>query len=402
MSIRLEGNYFIARESYRGSRGGGYIYLVRGSKVVHISRFLRPHLREHDEVIYMLPIQEAKSIFGQKAEFLEFGFSNKGYLYPEFYQVDFQNVTLTRKFMKDITQLEHYDFEIFGDEYSVLTKYRTTVPPLIQRVWEIERKLNIDLIIEGIRGEEVHENPKLGEIVSLIFPNPRSRIRSLKEKIRFAHELYVLMLTVDSLIKSPPREKTLWITHKDWPTLVVEDSIPRLTIWYQFSIEDWTEVVWRYPPEIIREVTESIARGEYNEAEKLLGMRLPRTYREALKSLASKRSPKRIHVKPDIMVFEGAYYSRDDVFKNPPLGSILIDAKTEMTRDDVRQLKEYRMRFGGVFRNSTFIVASIGKVPYKKELENSGYTIIEDVFPGRYGEKEFQETIRDIVSRWRY
>ncbi|AEH25537.1 hypothetical protein PYCH_18820 [Pyrococcus yayanosii CH1] len=41
-------------------------------------------------------------------------------------------------------------------------------------------------------------------------------------------------------------------------------------MWHQFSIKDWTEVVWDYFWPIIDEVTKRIANGEYEEAEKLL------------------------------------------------------------------------------------------------------------------------------------
>ncbi|AEH25536.1 hypothetical protein PYCH_18810 [Pyrococcus yayanosii CH1] len=60
-----------------------------------------------------------------------------------------------------------------------------------------------------------------------------------------------------------------------------------------------------------------------------------------MKVLASMRSSKRIHVKPDIMIFRGEYYSRRDILKNPPNRAVLIDAKVEITQNDLKQLLEY-------------------------------------------------------------
>jgi len=401
MTIKLEDGRLIVRETHKGSTGGDYTYIIRGTKLVHISEFFRSSERTDKEITYEIPIIDAEEILGREIELLEFSFSNSGSFFPEIYRIDLRAKMLDRVLLRD-QEVLRYEFEILGDEYHAIKEYERKVPQLIERVQEIERNLNLSLHIWGTRGREVHEDPELGKFNSLVFPNPRSRTRSLKEKIRFAHELYVLMLVVDSVLKASAEERTLWITHEDWPTLVVDDLRPQVTVWYQFSIENWTKVVWGRFWSVIDEVAKMIADGDYEKAEKLLGIKLPRTYSESMKVLASMRPSKRIYVKPDIMVFKGEYHSRDDLLQNPPDKAVLIDAKVGMTENDLKQLKEYRAKFPETFENIEFIVAAIEKIPahYKYKLEGEGYRVIENVFPGRSGEKEFQEVLQNIIEMW--
>lgn len=224
MTIKLEDGHLIVRETHKNSRRGTYVYVVRDSKLMHISKFFNLTSKKYDEIIYKIPIQEAKAVLGQKVEFIEFRFSNKGNFFPWNFIVDFQTKTLTERSLKNREIHRQYEFEIFGEEYHALKEYERKVPPLIERVWEIEKKLNLKLYIRGARGEEVHENPEFGKFTSLVFPNPISRTRSLKEKIRFAHELYVLMLVADSIPRAQTEERTLWVTHEDYPTLVIREK----------------------------------------------------------------------------------------------------------------------------------------------------------------------------------
>ena len=410
MTIKLEDGRLIVRETHKGSTGGDYTYIIRGTKLVHISEFFRSSERTDKEITYEIPIIDAEEILGREIELLEFSFSNSGSFFPEIYRIDLRAKMLDRVLLRD-QEVLRYEFEILGDEYHAIKEYERKVPQLIERVQEIERNLNLSLHIWGTRGREVHEDPELGKFNSLVFPNPRSRTRSLKEKIRFAHELYVLMLVVDSVLKASAEERTLWITHEDSPTLVVDDLRPQITVWYQFSIKDWTEVVWgllglreqRYFSRSVKnKVIKMITEGNYEGAEKLLGIKLPRTYSESMKVLESMLPFKKIHVKPDIMVFKGEYHSRDDLLQNPPDKAVLIDAKVGMTENDLKQLKEYRAKFPETFENIEFIVAAIEKIPahYKYKLEGEGYRVIENVFPGRSGEKEFQEVLQNIIEMW--
>ncbi len=176
------------------------------------------------------------------------------------------------------------------------------------------------------------------------------------------------MLVIDSVLTEPPEGRRLMITHEEEPTLVIKGKSP-LTIWYQFSIKDWFEVVRRGAIALFFENT-----------------RIRRSY-----------------VKPDIMIFKGEYHFRSDLSENPPDKAALIDAKVEMTQSDLKQLLEYRTKFPETFENIEFIVAAIDKMPahYRHKLEREGYRVIEQVFPNKPGENEFQEAIRDIIETWK-
>jgi hypothetical protein len=366
MPIKIENGHLLVEETHKNSRGGRYVYAAKDFKLVPISRFFRPSRKEDVDVIYDISIKDEEKVLGPEIELIEFSFSNKGYLYITTYRINSQDGSLTQEFHQSNEIFGRYKFYVLGEELQALKEYGRTVPRLIERVREIEKRLNLRLNITGTRGEEVYIDPELGRFTSMIFPNPKSRAKSLKEKIRFAHELYVLMLAINS-ISANINEKTLLISHEEYPTFVTLGNCP-LTLWYQFSIKDWFEVVKRG---LISFFTDSSAK-----------------------------KIRRIHIKPDIMIFNGIYRRKEDVLKNPPQNSILIDAKVEITNSDVKQLREYRKRFGDIFKNSTFIVASIGKAPYKEELETLGYIVIEDVFPDKPGEKEFQETIKVIINKW--
>lgn len=56
-----------------------------------------------------------------------------------------------------------------------------------------------------------------------------------------------------------------------------------------------------------------------------------------------------------------------------------------------------------MFENTKFIVAAIEETQpdYKYKLEREGYKVIEQVFPNKPGENEFQELIRNIIGTWK-
>ncbi len=56
-----------------------------------------------------------------------------------------------------------------------------------------------------------------------------------------------------------------------------------------------------------------------------------------------------------------------------------------------------------MFENTKFIVAAIEETQpdYKYKLECEGYKVIEQVFPNKPGENEFQELIRNIIGTWK-
>ena len=163
-----------------------------------------------------------------------------------------------------------------------------------------------------------------------------------------------------------------WIEYaSDFSTAVVETPTGRkYTFWFQFSPKKWWDVV----------------RGGWIYA----------MFGKPVRQLP----PSRQYVRPDIVIMEGEYQHRSDLKRAEPDLIALIDAKISFDEADFKQLEGYAENFGKLFgKKVIYIVACLGRISprYKKMLGGVGYYIVEEVAPGKKGEKEFQDFIRRIL-----
>jgi len=286
--------------------------------------------------------------------------------------------------------------------------YDKYVPNMISRIKEIEKLIGIKLFLRPQRLNDIYEDPKNARNIALIFPNVNSRIMAIKGYIQSAHELYVLMLLGEALngetLRLSYREEREWIIEhaQDYPTAIVRAHGHVFTIWYQFSAEEWVKVVF---PGLVKsflspgDLQKLAMEGKFEELGKILGT-TPRNLSEAYKLIANFNKIRvRQHVKPDIVVFEGEYNYREELEKHPPERILLIDAKIDVTENDFKQLLGYKKLFSKRFSKGKvrYVISAMKNVNYKEALENAGYVIIENVFPGSKGEGEFINEIRAIL-----
>ena len=354
---------------------------------------------------YKIPLEHLQKQFGEVVEIYEFCFTNSGA--GPFCRVYKVNTKLGSVTINDCPSTPT-KFKIKGPERALVNMYDKYVPDMISRIKEIEKLLGIKLFLRPQRLSDIYEDPKNARNIALIFPNVNSRIMAIKGYIQSAHELYVLMLLGEALngetLRLSYREEREWIIEhaQDYPTAIVRAHGHVFTIWYQFSAEEWVKVVF---PGLVKsflspgDLQKLAMEGKFEELGKILGT-TPRNLSEAYKLIANFNKIRvRQHVKPDIVVFEGKYDYREELEKHPPERILLIDAKIDVTENDFKQLLGYKKLFSKRFSKGKvhYVIAAMKNVDYKEALENAGYVIIENVFPGSKGEGEFINEIRAIL-----
>lgn len=260
---------------------------------------------------------------------------------------------------------------------------------MINRIKQIEKARGLKLKIRPKRLRRLYD----GDIT----PNDKDT--------RSIHKLYVLMLIAEALGgKTVYPAPNVWIIKhaRDHPTAIVQLNGKAITIWYQFSYKKWKNVVTGRWIQVFK-LQKLAMEGKFEEFARILGV-TPKDTAEAelliyrnLREIIGNRQ----YVKPDIVLFEGYYKSRDELEKHQPSKVVVIDAKVRLPANDLRQLNEYIRKFRKVFRYSNvyYVVPCIeGAFSRKEYLEDRGCIVIENVAPGKKGEKEFINTIRSLVQ----
>jgi len=412
MRVKVVNGNLVVVEDQGGSRGTNYFYLNVNEKLEHIGRLFKGQkIREgkggrRKTYEYVVSLDSLRNMFGTKIELYEFSFSNSGHgPYCRIYEVDCVTGAINEKGVST-----HLDFKIIGLEEDWLNWYDRIVPRMIKRIKDIQQALGIELFFaeKSVRLEDIYNDPANAKRIALIFPQPQARSRALQGYIQASHELYVLMLVAEALggktIYHVYGKPTWWIAHaQDDPTAVIESNGRKFTVWYQFAIKEWIDVVFSGlvrafldPKELERLAME----GKFDELEKILGKK-PNNVAEAYSMITNfnKLIKGRQHVKPDIVIFEGDYRSKGDLKRNPPNNIVLIDAKIRISDNDIKQLKEYKDVFDREFEKGKmhYVIACLEKAEHKLILEKLGFIVVENVAPDKEGEKKFVEVIKDLL-----
>ena len=131
--------------------------------------------------------------------------------------------------------------------------------------------------IYGIALEGMGEEAKVAS-AGLIFaivggalmPTWQGRVKALDALLKTAHELYVMALIADALNARarplPWSSEPYWALEfaSDYPSVILDSECGTFTIWYQFSIKPWFDVV--------REAIVEWIRGGEKHILKLLGL----------------------------------------------------------------------------------------------------------------------------------
>ena len=366
--IYIEGDYLIVYEDRGGTRGSNYFYLRAGDGLVHLGRMFSSELMyvsrrgRRKTYRYTIPLTDLCS-YGEKdrVSLYEFSYTNKGYgPYATHYVIE-----CTRKIINEIrVDVDHVPpIKPVGPELPWIFLYDKYVPKMVEEIKSVASRLDfkIHFLGKATRLEDTYRDPHLGVVAALTIPTWQGRQKSLEAVLRGVHELYVAVLIADAL-----QAETLEGWHieyaSDNPTAIIKANGKMYTIWFQFSLIEWMIVA---------------LRGMFH----------------------STFSRRRWYVRPDIVVFDRPYRSREELGSSPPRKILVIDAKIDVTKDDLRQLRGYRELFDRIkIADTTYIVASLERVAYRPYLGEMGYIVIEEVHPEGSGKDEFKRKIREMLD----
>jgi len=390
-------------EEIGGSRGTKYYYVEVNGLLEHITEYFEKFRRymgssragKRKEFEYRIPLNVLKKL-GDIVKIYEFSFSNKGYgPYIRIFKIDCEKGEITEK----DGSLSNINFKIDRSVESMIEVYKRYIPDMIKRVKDIQSKLKFELFFSGaVRLEDIYDDPENAWKTAIIYSEN-------------SQELYILMLVAEALNgKTVSKYGTpTWSIEKgqDYPTAIVEVNGRKFTIWYQFSIRRWIDVVFAGlmrlfgTSEVVKELQEWAANGEFEKFERLFGVR-PKDAKEAYKLIREVGKLRgRQYVMPDIVVFEGEYEKREDIKENPPKRALIIEAKIEVGDSDIHQVLEYKRIFDQTLNcQNNYVVACLEKISsgHKKTLEKNGIIVVENVAPYKEGEEKLKEIIRKFFE----
>jgi len=380
--LEVKGDRIVIREIHHGTRGSNYYYILVGDRLVHISRLFKGRLLSGGRKRYYeynIPLRSLAEKLGEKAVIYGFSFSNSGYgPFCTMYIIDCSSGDVQER--HGIEELD-YSFELLGREITWLELYDKYVPNLIRRVKDIQEQLGMELFFaeHSTRLEDIYNDPVGALRSALVLPSWQGRVKALKMYLRSAHELYVLMLVGEAIggrtVYHIYSERPSWwiAVSSEYPTAVIETPEGRYTLWYQFSQRAWVEVV-------MRGFLMRYGKGQVGPHE-----------------VIGRGRRKRQYVRPDVVLFRGDFRYRRDLGRAESL--LLIDAKINLTQGDLEQLRAYAEGFVGEYGKVFGIVACLEEAMYRATLEKLGYVVVENVAPGRRGENEFIEVVREILPQ---
>jgi hypothetical protein len=363
----------VLSERHHGTRGSNYCYIPVSGRLVHIGKLFKGKLLSGGRrryYKYEIPLRSLAKKLEERVIIYDFSFSNQGYgPYCTRYFIDCSSGDVQVQY--GIEEVG-YGFELLGREVTWLELYNKYVPNLIRRVKDIQEKLDIELFFaeHSLRLEDIYNDPMDASVSALVLPSWQGRVKALKTYLRSVHELYVLMLVGEAIegrtVYHAYSEKPSWwiASSSEYPTAVIETCDGRYTVWYQFSLKEWIEVVMR-----------GLGRSMFGYE----GVR------------------KRQYVRPDIVIFKGDVRHRGDLERAESL--LLIDAKIYLTQGDLEQLRAYAEGFKREYEKVHGIIACLEEAIYRTTLEKLGYTIIENVTPSHKGEAEFIEAVKETLSK---
>ncbi|OYT38520.1 MAG: hypothetical protein B6U89_05715 [Desulfurococcales archaeon ex4484_58] len=375
------GDKLVVHETWSGTRGGTYCYMVVSNKLVHVSRRGEQRLEgvsragRRRDYVYELSL-DALCRDRERVEFIVFSFTNSGGgPYPSKYVLDCISKTVVEEDIS-IDQVLGYEVEVLNPRTIYELKiYDGYVIPMIKEINSIKKELGFDIRFRrSPRFSDTLEKPEISRLIGLILPNWQARKKYLEVIIRTVHEIYVMVLIPYALNAKTVgygdyKGETYWYIElaSEFSTAIIETpSGKKYTLWYQFSPRDWWNVVF------------------------------PNWYAAMVGS--TPKTPRQF-IRPDIMVFEGAYRYRNELLENPPKRAWLIEAKTKITDSDLDQLRGYIESFKDIAINKlTPIIVGLERIPYKEYLEIIGYKVFEYVAPNSKGVQQYIEYIRKTMQ----
>jgi len=340
-------------------------------------------------------------------DLLQCSFANSGFSIFRRYRISGRRVEELELLESDIGNLE---IKILGDEREHLEAYNHVVPKMVNDIKRIEQRMEFEFFFHkhAFKTEEVIKDPKLGLVTSMAIPTERGRSKSLENKIRSTHEIWILAESIGYLegrVEDRLGERCIWLAHADEkPSFFLRSTHGDFTVWYQFPIRKQIEVISKLG-EYLSVLYEKCAKGRYEEVQSELRLEtMPTSYRECASAVANAgREIKGVqNVRPDIVIFKGIVEGARDIRDESRIrrNAVVIDPKIAVNGNDVKQLMNY-VRF--FHEGSKFILPCMKEVnsSYLRNLERSGWKVIDNVRPDTEGLFRFRDELIEAVREIR-
>jgi len=355
-------------ERWRGTRGGFYVYVVEGDKLIHISNYAKRTLpgKWEDEVMY----EVSGDVLKDKVLYC-FDYSRKGGAFlikcniNDFVDGELKRYDYLESLNKRVQEIRNLEFFVKNRKLlSLMSQFKQVFIPMVEEIKSYEKVKGFKLSFRGhqARLEEVFRDPILYYFTSMSLPRDRSRVTSLKIVRRWIYQLWVLKLLCEALnvsrfkgheFRGIPR----WYIEQGsaFSTAIAETPFGDVTFWIEFQ------------PGV---------------AAHMIGMFIGR----------------RIPIRPDIVAVRGHFLTTDDFLDSGKPIDLLIECKEgpfDTWREDIqKQIIPYKE----IFKPNNLILVSLEYVPtnVKSELDSLGIKVIDNLRPRGKNIEIFRDIIREV------
>jgi len=270
--IRLAGSDVEVEQMVGGTRGTDYVYVMLDGSLANVRYLPGARLvakedrgRNRRREVYRVP----KSIIADKPV-VKISFSNSGYMFLDLYMVREEGIeSYSCPQYEDICRELALRFKFIGEERQLAEFYINFIPKLVDEIKSILKKSNARGIFfarHASRLEETFNDPHLSLFTSMALDTWQGRALSLQERISHVVELWVLAKVVEAV---------------DGETI---------------GDEWWVEFTSNHP---LARITSRNTGREYAIFYQ------PSIYPHTISAFLPER--KRLHVVPDVVVFEGLF-----------------------------------------------------------------------------------------------
>lgn len=349
----------ICDEPKARTRRKTFHYIREENILRHISKYAESQIKEGDEKAYTVTYNVQKEKLKGKQSY-EFTFTNSGGFIVWKYPAEL--VEEKDKNLEDVSieELHKLRFEVESDETSgcLLEEDRFYIP-MVHEINEFKARMGMDYILASDRVSDYFKDVKRGEVSCLCNYPETSRQNSLEQTFKYLHQWWALKLVHEAL--GAVKVERGWSVTQGEPypvSIFVDIQGNHYTCWFE--------------PQLIGPA--------------------PPNYSGPLTSFFEERV---VWKRPDLLISKGRYGN----IKEPCEFDILIECKNLpfdkwWMKGTVieNQLSPYKQ----LFDPKTLIVVSLEPIPdwAKRELENQGFLIVDEVYPGGKGVHELANILR--------
>jgi hypothetical protein len=351
-------------ENHEALHGGKYYFIIENNRLIHISHYaLKKKMRKRLNLCcYYVDFNRIKNKkIMEVISYSKNGLSNNVYIFSA---EDLLNKEINKK-EEPITIINNYEIvHLRRKEKKFLDEWNNYYRPMLNYIrnenkWKIEVA---DLI-------KIHINNDLKYPISFLIPyNKNIRTTSLNVITKLIHQIWIITKILKELSVEDPLENLL---HLKQGSSIPVAIIGNYAMWYEFNLG--FNKLSDIPLELKNIIDKAV-------------------------ELKEKGLTKCLRLRPDVVF---TYAKNYEEFIQNPIVKLVIECKNSDYRlwekDAEIQVKSYAK----IFTPEHILITSLKSVPnyVKKRLLNQGIEIIDNVYPGGYGEKELIDYIKHIINK---